>query len=553
MSSEFVSLEDKVVFTISTHNVSGIRVNADATPRWYVFERLSHDYLLTDLFIARSGNANEFTGHYYGHFDASGVSGFEANKFYEVLASGKVDNAVGFETVKTFVVNDIYDTNVIKISGDLTSAYNAKGFFDGNLTGYAGYDGYQDGVWVDTQNGVAGTLIGTHGTHLNPASTWANAVTIANSLGIKRFHVKPASTITLNGDSQNYEIVGTKGSWILDFDNQNVNSAFIEGAVITGDGVGGSGETTFDGCIFSTSVNCVLGGNSIIKNSILTTGIHAVSGVSGKYTFINCKSDEQSNVPDFDFSTSTNHSTWLKVYNYDGRLRLRNFNQSGNDSAKITGNGTLILENTCISGTVDLFGVWSITNQGTSKISYETHPGDIIEWSGVPVAPNTVAGYPRVDIHYISGHPLAPSTITDFHAPPSGIADAVWNEPRSEHTTAGTFGEYVNTQDLYYADIHYVKDGINNVDEYNVAWFKNSVIINSGDITNPAISSYSSVNGTPYFENQTLNYADSDLGILRFNKSTPLIPSGEPFLVVTSGTIDSSARTWQKVIGISVF
>ena len=114
---EFVSLEDTVRFGINTHNVSGVRVNADSTPRWYVFEDKAHDFLLEDLFIARSGNSNEFVGNYIGCFDASGVTGFESNKYYEVLASGEVDGNVGFHVVKTFVVDDVYDANVVQVSG----------------------------------------------------------------------------------------------------------------------------------------------------------------------------------------------------------------------------------------------------------------------------------------------------------------------------------------------------------------------------------------------------------------------------------------------------
>lgn len=116
---EFVSLEDTVRFGVVTTSPadSGVVQDADETPRWYVFEDKAHDYLLTDLFIPRSGNSNEFVGNYIGCFDASGVTGFESNKYYEVLASGEVDGIVGFSVVKSFVVDDVYDANVVRVSG----------------------------------------------------------------------------------------------------------------------------------------------------------------------------------------------------------------------------------------------------------------------------------------------------------------------------------------------------------------------------------------------------------------------------------------------------
>ncbi len=262
---EFVSLEDTVKFGINTHNVSGIRVNADETPRWYVFEDNSHDFLLSDLFIARSGNNNEFVGKYNGYFDASGVTGFESGKYYEVHASGKVNNSVGFDVIKSFVIDDIFDTNIVQVSG--------------------------------------------------------------------------------------------------------------------------------------------------------------------------------------------------------------------ND---ITGND-----------------------------------------------------------------------VTDFHAPPSGISNAVWKEPISDHLNNGTFGSGIDRllDDLYYADIHYTKDANNIRDEYTVYWFKNTAVVPSADITNPALTVFNTSDGTKYISDQTLDFIGEE-GILRHNGG--LIPSGEPLLMVASGTINSEVRVWKKLAGLSL-
>lgn len=56
------------------------------------------------------------------------------------------------------------------------------------------------------------------------------------------------------------------------------------------------------------------------------------------------------------------------------------------------------------------------------------------------VAAENVAGVPTVDIDYVGGTDEATELADE-----AGIADAVWDEARSGHTTAGTFGEYVLT------------------------------------------------------------------------------------------------------------
>lgn len=114
-------------------------------------------------------------------------------------------------------------------------------------------------------------------------------------------------------------------------------------------------------------------------------------------------------------------------------------------------------------------------------------------------------------------------------------------------------GQFALNENIYYADIEYIKDGVNLQDEFVVSWFKNASIINSGSITNPAISAYNTTTGAALFENQKLSYASTSLSPLRYNKTTQLLASGEPYLIITSGVIDSANRVWKNVVGINVF
>jgi hypothetical protein len=103
--------------------------------------------------------------------------------------------------------------------------------------------------------------------------------------------------------------------------------------------------------------------------------------------------------------------------------------------------------------------------------------------------------------------------------------------------------------DIYYADIKYVKDAINRRDEFGIQWFKNTTPLASGQVISPRISLYNTVDGTAITENQLMTAAGA-IGGLRYDLTSSLFASGEPYLAVTSGTIDSSVREWRNVVGI---
>ena len=106
--------------------------------------------------------------------------------------------------------------------------------------------------------------------------------------------------------------------------------------------------------------------------------------------------------------------------------------------------------------------------------------------------------------------------------------------------------------DVYYANIKYISDSTNNQDEYAVYWFKNDQPVTSGNLVNPAISVYNTNNGTPVFTNQSLTFASSNLGVVRYDAAPNVLASGEPYLIETSGTIDTQTRTWRSIVGLDI-
>ena len=59
--------------------------------------------------------------------------------------------------------------------------------------------GYANGaIWVDTIDGTAGTAENVNGTADNPVLTWADALSLATTVGLKRFQIINGSTIQLS-------------------------------------------------------------------------------------------------------------------------------------------------------------------------------------------------------------------------------------------------------------------------------------------------------------------------------------------------------------------
>ena len=103
---------------------------------------------------------------------------------------------------------------------------------------------------------------------------------------------------------------------------------------------------------------------------------------------------------------------------------------------------------------------------------------------------------------------------------------------------------------VYFAGIKFVKDSTVPRDEYIVQWFKNSIPLASGQVTNPALSIYRTSDNTSLFTNAVLNHFSVSHGGLRYNEPTNLAVSGEPYMAIASGTIDGSTRVWNNPIGL---
>src|SRR5690242_14234616 len=113
MPAEFVSLGDTVRFNAFTHNASGILTNADANPTYFVYRNDSDTITMQGTMSPRAGK----TGAYRGYIVAAAASGFSTGDYVEIEVSGLVAGQCDVFSPKTFVIDDVYDANLIKISG----------------------------------------------------------------------------------------------------------------------------------------------------------------------------------------------------------------------------------------------------------------------------------------------------------------------------------------------------------------------------------------------------------------------------------------------------
>jgi hypothetical protein len=257
--------------------------------------------------------------------------------------------------------------------------------------------GYQDGaIWIDTVNGVAGTVDFVNGVANNPVLTLADALTLATSLGLSRFIVVNGSTITLTGNSDNFTFLGR--SWNLALGGQSIDGLYVIGATISGIGTGATQPPRFEISLVGTStlpacdmLDCCFTG-TITSNQI------------GDYVWHSCHSASSTAAPPiFDFGAALGN-THLHLRNYAGSMDIRNMGQTGTDEMSMEGDGELIINANCIGGTVELRGAIELTDGGSGQ------------------------------------------TITqDARLTTPKIADEVWDEATAGHTTSGTFGEQCKT------------------------------------------------------------------------------------------------------------
>lgn len=222
--------------------------------------------------------------------------------------------------------------------------------------------GYANGsIWIDTNNGVAGTESFVNGVADNPVDLLASAKTISTSVGIGDFHVINGSSITLAEDSTNESYFGD--NWTIALGGQTVTGAHFEGATVSGTHVGA--------CEF---LRCEVGTmTTVAETHYENCGMNGTVTLPVGNVFIDNAHHEGSFVLEFGGAVG---STTVHCHKYAGEIILDNFGDSGTDILHLDGQGKLTINASSTGGTVNLRGNWQIANAASGvTINYDDQSG----------------------------------------------------------------------------------------------------------------------------------------------------------------------------------
>ena len=223
--------------------------------------------------------------------------------------------------------------------------------------------GYEEGaVWIDTVNGTTGTTDFEHGTVELPVKTLAEAITIAASVGLTRFHVIVGSTITFAEGHTSEVWVGD--NWSLVLAGQDISNIYVSGANVSGIGTG-SGDQTL--------INCHLGACTWPTGTHLDHCIFEGTqtlGAAGNYGFNDCAHGTTAGISTIDFGSGLNASV-LHMHPYHGGLEIQNMGAgTGTYLLYINGDGLLTFNaNRSATSTVNIAGNWDITDNAGGAIT----------------------------------------------------------------------------------------------------------------------------------------------------------------------------------------
>lgn len=252
------------------------------------------------------------------------------------------------------------------------------------------YASFNGGVTVDVNSGYSGTTFPV-GTPEQPVDNIIDALSIAGERGFERLYIHCSMQIDSGSDLDGFELVG-KNHIVTHIGIQD--SAQFAGGVVMNSTVSGilDGNIVIDGCVVK-DLDYVYGH---IHNSGLTGTITLAGGENA--IFANCLCSDPDNKPIIDMGGSGQD---LVITDYAGAITVKNSTGAANWCSVGLDAGFVTLASGITAGNFYVSGVGKVIDNSTSYTSLDT----------TSLLSNDV------------------------------IADYVWDEATSGHTTAGTFGE----------------------------------------------------------------------------------------------------------------
>jgi hypothetical protein len=262
------------------------------------------------------------------------------------LAATGLDAIVSTATGMVEIAKAIWDR---VLTGATHNILDSAGRRVRNLQEFGNYD--DNRIWIDTVNGSAGTTDYESGTILNKVDNVADSNTLGTSLGLEGRGIAPGSTITFAASQDGQDWKGN--IWTLALGGQSISDTHIFGAEVSGICTGANtpefhecivGDVTVPPCIFKDSD---MGGTVILPAG--EVHIHQCAGDSG---FL------------LDYGAAVANTT-VHLSSFSGDLIIDNLGQNGTDILDIRGHGKITFNASCVGGTVNWDGHFSIVNNGS--------------------------------------------------------------------------------------------------------------------------------------------------------------------------------------------
>lgn len=269
-----------------------------------------------------------------------------------VTATSVATDAIDADALATDAAEEIADTVWDEIiTGAFHNTVNSAGRRLRQLAEAGSYSGGQ--VFIDTVNGTAGTTDFENGAEVLPCLTIADANTIAGSVGLSRFAVAPASSLTFVASQVNQEFNGE--NWTLALGGQAIDGSHFDGADISGTGTCAT-EAHFEHCELGAMTIGVAHFDECDLEGTVTLSDAAI------YRFLGCF---HSGTAVIDFGAAVANTT-VHIHHYNGALTIENLGANGTDVLHFDSpGGQLTLAASCVGGTVNFRGTAALVNNGS--------------------------------------------------------------------------------------------------------------------------------------------------------------------------------------------
>jgi len=198
-------------------------------------------------------------------------------------------------------------------------------------------------VYLDAVNGVAGTEYPI-GTERMPASTLANAKTIAGAIGTKTIVI--VDDITLNASVAGYTLVGHAGrreAIVVTLNNQSVEDAIFMDLRVTGQA---NGDAKYINCAFTAVTDMTGEAYDCVVVAAATLGLKDGAGTSFRAVGLAFYAGSTLDI---------NGCRDVDIHNKTGDADIDNVNNAG-CTLNLEGTGDTQLLASCTLGTINLYG-----------------------------------------------------------------------------------------------------------------------------------------------------------------------------------------------------